>query len=307
MAPHVHVVNAGDGRHAHPTQGLLDMYTIRHFKKDFTQLTVAIVGDIDRAKTKALVETYFGPLKSGPKVAKPTVTTPPITSERRVTVTDRIQLPRLYMAWLSPKMYTQEDADADVAGAALGGGRFSRLYRSLVYEKQIAQDVSAYQQSMMLVSSFMIQATARPGHTLEELEAAIDAEVAKLQQEGPEPWELELARNSSETNTVRGLERLGGFGGVADQLNDYNHYVGDPGFLRKDLQRVSVLVPERGRVPHHVHLWVGVGLAVGFDADSGSRLRGEQACRARHNPAGAGRPVAFTTVRQLERPLRVYW
>ncbi len=205
--------------------------------------TLAIVGDFDRATTKALIEKYFGPLKAGAPVPKPSVTTPPITAERRVTVTDRIQLPRIYMAWLSPKVYTQADAEADVAASALGGGKFSRLYRSLVYEKQIAQDVFAFQQSMMLTSVFMIQATARPGHTLEELEAAIDAELATFQQGGPEPAEVELARNTAETQRVRGLERLGGFGGVADQLNDYNHFVGDPGFLRRDLERYAKVTP----------------------------------------------------------------
>ena len=209
------------------------------FKKYYApnNATLVLVGDFDKGNAKALVEKYFGPLKSGPPVGKPTVQTPPITAEKRVTVTDRIQLPRVYINWQSPKIFTQGDADADVASSALGGGKFSRLYKALVYDKQIAQDVMAYQQSMMLVSSFGIQATARPGHTAEELEKAIDEELAKFQQTGPEQAEIELARNSAETGTIRGLERLGGFGGVADTLNSYNHYLGDPGFLRRDVQR----------------------------------------------------------------------
>ncbi|MFN7918122.1 MAG: pitrilysin family protein [Vicinamibacterales bacterium] len=209
------------------------------FKKYYApnNATLALVGDFDKATAKALVEKYFGPLKSGPPVARPTAQTPPITAEKRVTVTDRIQLPRVYITWQSPKILTQEDADADVASSALGGGKTSRLYKALVYEKQIAQDVMAYQQSMMLVSAFGIQATARPGHTAEELEQAIDEELAKFQQTGPDQSEIERARNGAETGTVRGLERLGGFGGVADTLNSYNHYLGDPGFLRRDLQR----------------------------------------------------------------------
>ncbi|MFN8064623.1 MAG: pitrilysin family protein [Vicinamibacterales bacterium] len=217
------------------------------FKKYYApnNATIAIVGDFDPKATKAMVEKYFGPLKSGPPVAKPSVQAPPITAERRVTVTDRIQLPRVYISWQSPKIYTQEDADADVAASALGGGKFSRLYKALVYDRQIAQDVVAFQQSMMLVSAFTIQATARPGHTAEELEAAIDQELAKFQESGPEPAEIELARNTAETQITRALERLGGFGGVADRLNDYNHYLGDPGFLRKDLGRYRNVTPAR--------------------------------------------------------------
>ena len=215
------------------------------FKKYYApnNATLVLVGDFDKAAAKTLVEKYFGPLKSGPPVAKPSAQTPPITAEKRVTVTDRIQLPRVYMAWHSPRVYTQADADADVTASALGGGKFSRLYKALVYDKQIAQDVVAFQQSMMLVSAFTIQATARPGHTADELEAAIDEELAKFQQSGPELSEIELARNSAQTQTVRGLERLGGFGGVADRLNDYNHFLGDPGFLRKDLQRYENVTP----------------------------------------------------------------
>jgi zinc protease len=205
--------------------------------------SLAIVGDIDKAAAKRLVEKYFGPLKSGPPVQKPSVQTPPITSERRAVVTDRVELPRVYMAWLSPAIFTQADAEADVAASALGGGKSSRLYKALVYDQQIAQEVVAYQQSMMLTSAFIIEATARPGHTAAEIEAALDKEVARFRETGPDAAEIERARNAAETQTVRGLERLGGFGGVADRLNEYNHYLGDPGFLQKDLARYDLVTP----------------------------------------------------------------
>ncbi len=215
------------------------------FKKYYApgNASIAIVGDIDKAATKALVQKYFGTLKSGPPVAKPTVQTPPITSERRAVVTDRVELPRVYMAWLTPAFYAPGDADADIAAAALGDGRSSRLYKSLVYEKQIAQSASAYQQSMMLGSVFTIEVTARPGHTAEEIEAAIDAELAAFRESGPEPAEVERARNQHETRTIQGLERFGGFGGVADMLNQYNHYLGDPGYLQQDIARYRTATP----------------------------------------------------------------
>jgi zinc protease len=221
---------------------------VRSFFKRYyapNNASVAIVGDIDKAATKRLVEKYFGSLKSGAPVSKPSVQTPPITSERRAVVTDRIELPRVTMAWFSPSIYTPGDAVADVAASALGGGKSSRLFKSLVYEKQIAQNVAVYQQSMMLTSVFTIEATARPGHTAAEIETAVNEELARFQASGPEQSEIDRARNSAETQTVRGLERLGGFGGIADRLNDYNHYLGDPGFLARDLDRYRQVTPDQ--------------------------------------------------------------
>jgi zinc protease len=205
--------------------------------------SLAIVGDIDKAEAKKLVEKYFGTLKQGQPVPKPSVQTPPITAERRAVVQDRVELPRVYMAWLTPPIFKPGDADADIASNALGGGRASRLYKKLVYEKQIAQDVSASQFSMMLGSVFQITATARPGHTAEELEKAIDEELARFRESGPDQAEVERARNTFETRTIQGLETLGGFGGVADLLNSYNHYLGDPGYLAQDLQRYRDATP----------------------------------------------------------------
>ena len=148
--------------------------------------SLAIVGDFDPARVKTLVRKYFGTLRKGPTVPPITVETPRITSERRKTVADRVELPRVYMAWLTSPIFQPGDAEATLAAAVLGGGRSSRLYQKLVYEKQIAQDVSSSQQSLLLGSQFDITATARPGHTAEELERAIDEELERLRQTGPE-------------------------------------------------------------------------------------------------------------------------
>src|SRR5689334_4794477 len=139
--------------------------------------SIAIVGDFETAAAKKLVEKYFGPLKRGAPVPPINVQTPKITAERRKVVNDRIELPRVYMAWLTPSIFKPGDAEAIIAGDILGGGRASRLYQKLVYEKQIAQNVQAYQQSLLLGSQFQIDATARPGHTAEELEKAINDEL----------------------------------------------------------------------------------------------------------------------------------
>jgi zinc protease len=205
--------------------------------------TMAIVGDFDPAQTKALVQKYFGTLKRGPAVPKPKADTPRITAERRLTVPSRVELPRVYMAWLTSPIFQAGDADADIAAGIIGGGRTSRLYKKLVYDRQIAQNVSASQYSLILGSIFQIEVTARPGRTLEELERAIDEELGALRAQAPEAGEVEQARNVIETNIIGGLERLGGFGGVADRLNSYNHFLGNPDYLQKDIERYRAVTP----------------------------------------------------------------
>jgi zinc protease len=199
--------------------------------------SLAIVGDFEPAQIKALVQKYFGSLKRGPAVPAINAETPKITSERRKVVTARVELPRVYMAWLTAPILKPGDADADLAATILGGGRSSRLYKKLVYEKQIAQNVTAQQYSLTLGSIFQIQATARPGHTVEELEKAIEEELAAFRSKPADAREVERARNTIETNIIGGLERLGGFGGIADRLNSYNHYLGNPDYLQQDVQR----------------------------------------------------------------------
>ncbi|MEW6023872.1 MAG: pitrilysin family protein [Pseudomonadota bacterium] len=196
--------------------------------------SIVIAGDIDKVKARALVAKYFGSLKRGPDVERPQVTTPPITEERRLTVPDRVELPRVYMGWLTPPAYQPGDAELSVAAQILAGGKSSRLYKSLVYERQIAQDVDADQDARALASTFLIEVTARAGHTAQELEAAIDAELAALREHGPTQQEVERAKRQIETAMLTGLEQLGG-DGLADQLNHYNQFTGDPGYLAQDI------------------------------------------------------------------------
>jgi zinc protease len=219
---------------------------VREFFKTYyapNNASLAIVGNIDKAQTKALVEKYFGPIPAGPPVPKLNVTTPPITSERRVVVTDQVELPRVYMAWLTDPIYKPGDAEADLLALILGGGKSSRLYKRLVYERQIAQDVGASQNSLILGSVFQITATAKPGVKPEDLEKAINEELDAVRKDGVTADQLSRARNVIQTRIVQGLETLGGFGGVADRLNQYNHYLGDPSFLAKDLERYDKATP----------------------------------------------------------------
>jgi zinc protease len=210
------------------------------FSKFYTpnNATLAVVGDIDIDSTKAMIEKYFGSIPRGPDVAAVKVVTPPITAERRLTVTDQVELPRVYLSWLTPAFYQPGDAEADMAARILGGGKASRLYKSLVYDKKIAQDVSAHQQSAQLTSVFQIVATARPGHTVEELEAAIQAEIDSLVKSGPTAPEMQSTKSVLFTQMLTQIE---GMGALADLLNHYNHFTGDPGYLNKDLARYEAV------------------------------------------------------------------
>jgi zinc protease len=220
---------------------------VRNFFKLYyapNNASLAIVGDFDPAQAKELVEKYFGPLKRGETVPKIQAKTPPIAAEKKAVVQDNVQLPAVYMAWLTSPIFKPGDAEAELAAAVLAGGKSSRLYKKLVYEKQIALDVDATQQSLILGSIFEIHSTAKPGHTAEEIEKAINEEIEALRKNGPTEAELARARNVRESRIIERLETLGGFGGVADRLNSYNHYLGTPDFLAADIARYESATPE---------------------------------------------------------------
>ena len=219
---------------------------VKQFFKQYyapNNASLVIVGDFDRDPAKALVTKYFGSLKRGEPPPPVTAVTPAITSERRRVVQDRVELPRVTMAWITAPYFKPGDADADVAATILGGGRSSRLYKRLVYDRQIAQSVTAYQYSLTLGSMFRLEATARPGHTAEELEQALNEELDRFRAAPPEAAEVERARNTIETRVIEDLEKQGGFGGVADRLNTYNHFLGTPDYLQQDLQRHEAVTP----------------------------------------------------------------
>jgi zinc protease len=190
------------------------------------------------------VEKYFGDLSRGPEVARFTVWTPEIQNEKRLLMEDRVQLPRLYMAWITPPTYAKDDAELDLLADVLAGGKNSRLYRTLVHDKKIAQDVSAFQGSREMASIFQIVATAKPEYSLATLERAIVEELEKVKTAGVVPRELERAQNQLEARSIYALQSVGGFGGVTDQLNSYNVMLGDPGFFGENLRRYKSVTVE---------------------------------------------------------------
>jgi zinc protease len=215
------------------------------FRRFYTpnNASLSIAGDINPAEARMLVEKYFGPIKRGPEVQKVAPMRPVLEKEKRMTMEDRVSLPRVYMTWHTEPQYTSNDAPLDQLAFVLAGGKGSRLYKSLVYEKQIAQDVSAFHNSRELAGQFQIAVTAKPNVKLEDVEQAIDEEIAKLKTEPPTGEEMERAYNARESAFVYGLQTVGGFGGKSDQLNAYATFLNQPGYFQNDLLRYRNVKP----------------------------------------------------------------
>lgn len=233
-----------------PTIGYMEDLTaasyedvVAFFRKYYApgNASLVVAGDIDLDRTQALVEKWFGSIPAGAPVEPIAVPPAVLTSVTRKTITDKVQLPRLYLGWLTPRHFAPGDATLDLVSAILGGGKTSRLYKRLVYDTQIAQDVYAYQASAPLGSSFQIVATARPGHTIAEIQAVIDEEIERLKREPPTAREMARAINGIEASFYRQMEKVGSYTGKAEQLNAYFAAGGGPDYFAEDLARYTAL------------------------------------------------------------------
>jgi len=199
--------------------------------------SLVVAGDIDLTQTRALVEKWFGDVPAGAPVEPATIPGVALQEVRKQTITDRVQLPRLFLAWLTPPLYSPADTALDIVASVLTGGRNSRLYKRLVYDMRIAQSVNAAQYSSRLSSYFAVDVMPQPGHTIEEVQKVIDEEIARLQAEGPTDYEVQRAMNQVESSFYSRMESVGGFGGKADQLNGYFSITGNPDWFNEDLGR----------------------------------------------------------------------
>ncbi len=225
--------------------------------------SIAIAGDVDVDDTLALVERYFGDLAPGPTVMHPRrVAT--LDAPATLVLEDRVELPRLSLAWHTPAMFDDDDAAMDIAADVLSNGKTSRLYRALVYDTRLAADVSALQASREMSSVFHISATAAPDQSLEAIAAVIDRTLDELAAAGPTTAELERATARAEAQFVYRVQTIGGFGGKSDQLNAYNVFTGSPGFIHADRERYARATAES--VAAAVRRWLravpGVALSV---------------------------------------------
>ncbi len=213
---------------------------VQHFFRTYyapNNASVAVAGDVDPETVYALVERYFASIPAGPSIPAVEVPDATLHSDHHIVFEDDVQLPRLYVAWHGAGVYTSDDAALDLLSSVLTDGKSSRLFKRLVYEEQIAQDVMAFQNGQELAGSFWIVATAKPGVELSSLEAAVREELARVARDGVDPVERARAVNGVETSFVRSLERVGGFGGKADRLNEYHFVAGSSAFVGRDLAR----------------------------------------------------------------------
>lgn len=198
--------------------------------------SLVIAGDVETDDVLRRVEELYGDIPAGEPVGRMAPAVPP-PAPRRMVMEDRVELPRLYLAWPTPQLFADGDAALDLVADLLGNGRTSRLYSRLIHDRRIAVELAAGQTSREIASTFQIVATAAPGRTLDELEDAIHDEIARFVDEGPSDGEVERGRAQAETAFVYRVQALGGFGGKADQLNAYQTYLGVPDWFQSDLDR----------------------------------------------------------------------
>ncbi len=208
----------------------------RYYAPNNAALVVA--GAVDTEEIRRHVERFFGWIPAGEVVEKPDLPVPSIPQTTHITLEDRVTLPQVNLMWRTPPLYAADDAELDVLAQILGSGRNSRLYRRLVYDEQVAQDVLAYNSSRLLSGDLYVRVTGREGIDLDDLEGAVLEEVRRLAAEGPEAEELERVVNGLVTTAVRGLEQSLG---KADQLNSYFYYTGEPDFAAEDLARYRAI------------------------------------------------------------------
>ena len=197
--------------------------------------TLTIAGDFNPAEAKRLVQLYFGDIPRGPAMPpRPNVAPVVLAKDTFLVVEDRVQLPRAFYDWPTVKLFDKDDAALDVLASVLANGKNSRLYKRLVYDMQVAQDVSASQLSSKLAGRFEIDITPKPGQTLAAIDKVLDEELTKIMNEQISERELQRVQNSYRS---RFLNRLTNVLGKSETLNSYNYMAGTPDYVQQDAAR----------------------------------------------------------------------
>jgi zinc protease len=221
---------------------------------------LVVAGDVVAAEVKAKVERWFGDLPPGPPLGRYQAWPAKRSGTQRAAMQDRVAQARVYKVWNTPQRGTAEDGDLDLASQVLAAGKSSRLYKRLVYDDRIATDVSAFQATREIGSQFWIIATAKPGGDLAAVEQALDEELTRFRAQGPTPDELLRARTSFLSDFVRGLERIGGFGGKSDVLAMSQVFGGRPDAYQEELRNYLAATP--ARVAATARSWLADGALV---------------------------------------------
>jgi zinc protease len=205
---------------------------------------LVIAGDIETESALTKVKHYFGDIPPGPPVAKPMAWIAKRTGTQRGTVQDRVPQPRIYKVWNTPRWGTADAAYLRLVGSVLSDGKSSRLYKRLVYDDQIATGVNASSDEREIASLFTIDATAKPGGDLSRVEKAVDEELARFLKDGPTDAELQRAKTRVRSGFIRGIERIGGFGGKSDVLARGEAFAGNPETYKQTLGVVGKATKE---------------------------------------------------------------
>ncbi|MBV8728789.1 MAG: insulinase family protein, partial [Acidobacteriia bacterium] len=199
---------------------------------------LVVAGDIDPQTVRQKVEKYFAEIPPGPPLERPRVSVAKMTGSRRASMQDRVPQDRIDKIWNIPEFGSEESDLLDLVSDVLGAGKTSRLYKRLVYDDQIATSVGAFVNPREIGGQFTVTAMARPGVDLRKVEQALDEEMARFLKDGPTAEEVERVRTQYMANFLRGVDRIGGFGGKSDVLAQSQVYLGDPAAYKIKLARV---------------------------------------------------------------------
>jgi zinc protease len=197
--------------------------------------TIVIAGDFNRDSTLTWVRRYFGGIPRGPQTpVRPVVPTFTVPRDTFLLLEDKVTLPRLYQSWHSVKLFHPDDAALDVLADVLAGDKNSRLYKRLVFDLQVAQDVNAFQSSGRLDGYFQISVTSKPGQTPTRMAQLVNEEIDRIAREGVTPRELARSLNSRRASF---LDNLASVLGKSDQLAAYDYNAGTPDYTQEDAAR----------------------------------------------------------------------
>ena len=201
--------------------------------------TLTIAGDFNPAEAKRLVAKYFGGIPRGPAMpARPVVAPVILAKDTFMVLEDKVQLPRTFYEWPTVKLYDRDDAALDVLAAVLASGKNSRLYKRLVFDMQVAQEVSASQVSSKLAGRFEIDITPKPGQSMTTIDKIVQEELQKVMNEQISDRELKRVQNSFKS---RFLNDLSSVLGKSDILNAYNYMAGNPDYVQQDAARYEAV------------------------------------------------------------------
>ncbi len=200
---------------------------------------IVLAGDVTPQDAKARVERFFGSIPSGPPLAREQAWIAKRSGSQRLVLQDRVPQARIYKVWNTPEYASIDNDEIGLLANVLASGKNSRLYKRLVYDDQIASDVSAFVFGGEIGGALVVTATALPGGDLAKVEAAVDEEMAKLVADGPTQAEVDRVRTERLADFIRGAERIGGFGGTSDVLAESEVYGGRPDYYKTRLQHVQ--------------------------------------------------------------------